>query len=256
MKPETAGRVRQRIESILDFAKVRGYRAVENPARWRGHLDKLLPTRAKVRATVHHAALPYAELPAFLASLRAREAVAARALEFLILTAGRTGEVIGACWNEMDLLDKMWTVPASRMKANREHRVPLQPRALAILGEMRAARQSDDGNAYVFPGPKPGTTLSNMALLMLLRRMRLDDLTVHGFRATFKTWASERTSFQNEIVEAALAHVIGDKVEQAYRRTDMFEKRRRLMQQWATFSTSAPTRQDGNITALRSRMTA
>ena len=255
-KPETAGRVRQRIESILDFAKVRGYRTAENPARWRGHLDKLLPARAKVRATVHHAALPYAELPAFLTSLRTREAVAARALEFLILTAGRTGEVIGARWNEMDLLDKTWTVPASRMKANREHRVPLHPRALAILGEMQSARQSDDGNAYVFPGPKPGTTLSNMAFLMLLRRMRLDDLTVHGFRATFETWASERTSFQNQIVEMALAHSVGDKVEQAYRRTDMFEKRRRLMQQWATFSTSAPTRQDGNITALRSRMTA
>ena len=203
-KPETAGRVRQRIESILDFAKVRGYRDGENPARWRGHLDKLLPARSKVRQVEHHAALPYAELPAFLASLRTREAIAARALEFLILTAARTGEVIGARWNEIDLLDKTWTVPAARMKAHREHRVPLSARALAILDEMQAARHGDDADAFVFPGGKPGRPLSNMAFLMLMRRMGRGDLTAHGFRATFKTWASERTSFQNEIVEAAL----------------------------------------------------
>jgi integrase len=199
-----------------------------------------LPAHSKVREVEHLAALPYAELPAFLVRLRTREAVAARALEFVILTAARTGEVIGARWNEFDLLEKTWTVPAARMKAHREHRAPLSARALAIVQEMKAARQSDDGNDYVFPGPKSKTPLSNMALLMLLRRMELTDLTVHGFRASFKTWASERTSFQNEIVEAALAHVIGDKVEQAYRRGDLFEKRRRLMQQWATFCTSAP----------------
>jgi integrase len=255
-KPETAGRVRQRVENILDFAKVRGYREGENPARWRGHLDKLLPARSRVRQVEHLAAMPYQDLPLFLTNLRQRDTFAARGLEFLILTAGRTGEVIGARWSEIDLLDKTWTVPANRMKARREHRVPLSARALAILHDMQTARQSDGGNAYVFPGPRAGKPLSNMAFLMLLRRMKLDDLTVHGFRATFKTWASERTSFQNEIVEAALALVIGGKVEQAYRRTDMFEKRRRLMQQWATFSTSAPTRQDGNITALRSRTTA
>jgi integrase len=234
-KPETASRVRQRIENVLDFAKVRGYRDGENPARWRGHLDKLLPARSKVRRVEHLAALPYPALPAFLANLRRREAAAARALEFLILTAARTGEVIGARWSEIDLVDKTWTVPAARMKAHREHRVPLSPRALAILQEMQPARLTDDGNAYVFLGPRPGKPLSNMAFLMLLRRMGLDDLTVHGFRATFKTWASERTSFQNEIVEAALAHVIGDKVEQAYRRGDMFERRRRLMQSWADY---------------------
>jgi integrase len=234
-KPETASRVRQRIENVLDFAKVRGYRDGENPARWRGHLDKLLPARSKVRRVEHLAALPYAALPPFLANLRRREAAAARALEFLILTAARTGEVIGARWNEIDLVDKTWTVPAARMKAHREHRVPLSPRALAILQEMQPARLTDDRNAYVFLGPRPGKPLSNMAFLMLLRRMGLDDLTVHGFRATFKTWASERTSFQNEIVEAALAHVIGDKVEQAYRRGDMFEKRRRLMYAWADY---------------------
>jgi integrase len=238
VKPETAGRVRQRIESILDVAKVRGYRDGENPARWRGHLDKLLPARSKVRAVEHHAALPYAQLPALLASLREREAVSARALEFLILTAGRTGEVIGARWGEIDLLDKTWTVPAARMKTHRDHRVPLSARAVAILQDMQEARDGD--NAFVFPGPRPGKPLSNVALLRLLERMGLNDLTVHGFRATFKTWASELTSTQNEIVEASLAHTIGGKVEQAYRRGDMFEKRRRLMQQWTTFCTSAP----------------
>jgi integrase len=250
VKPETAGRVRQRVESILDFAKVRGYRDGENPARWRGHLDKLLPARSRVRGVEHHAALPYAELTAFLASLREREAVSARALEFLILTAGRTGEVIGAHWSEINLLDKTWTVPATRMKAHREHRVSLSPRALAILQKMHEAR--DSHNAFVFPGPRPGKPLSNVAFLRLLRRMGLHDLTVHGFRATFKTWASERTSFQNEIVEAALAHVIGGKVEQAYRRGDMFEKRRRLMQQWAIFCTTAPVqKRTNNVTPLR-----
>jgi integrase len=252
-KSETASRVRQRIETILDFAKVRGYREGENPARWRGHLDKLLPARSRVREVEHLAALPYAELPAFLANLRTREAIAARALEFLILTAARTGEVIGARWNEIDLLEKTWTVPAVRMKARREHRVPLSPRAVAILAEMQAAQTDNDGNAYVFSSSKPGTPLSNMAFLMLLRRMEQDGLTVHGFRATFKTWTSERTSFQNEIAEAALAHIIGDKVEQAYRRGDLFEKRRRLMHQWATFCTTAPQDRQGNVTPLRQR---
>ena len=249
-KPETASRLRGRLENILDLAKVRGYRDGENPARWRGHLDKLLAPRSKVREVEHHAALPYAELPAFLASLREQEGIAPRALEFLVLTAARTGEVIGARWNEI-VLDKTWTVPAARMKAHREHRVPLSARALAILQEMKAARHGDDGNAYVFPGRKPGTALSNMAFLMLLRRMGHGALTTHGFRATFKTWASERTAVQNEIVEASLAHVIGGKVEQAYRRGDLFEKRRRLMQQWATFCATPPTSQArSNIVSL------
>ena len=202
-QPETACRLRGRIESILDFAKVRGYRDGENPARWRGHLDKLLPARSKVREVEHHAALPYAELPAFLASLREQEGIAARALEFPILTAARTGEVIGARWNEIDLLDKTWTVPAARMKAHREHRVPLSARALAILAEMQAARHSDADDAFVFPGGKAGKPLSNMAFLMLLRRMGRGDLTAHGFRATFKTMGSERTTFPNEIVETS-----------------------------------------------------
>jgi integrase len=253
-KPETAGRVRGRMESILDFAKVRGYREGENPARWRGHLDKLLPAQSKVRQVEHHAALVYTELPAFLASLREQEGIAARALEFAILTAGRTGEVIGARWGEIDLLDKTWTVPAARMKAHREHRVSLSGPALAVLHEMHAIRHSEASQAFVFPGGKAGNPLSNMAFLMLLRRMGRGDLTAHGFRATFKTWASERTSFQNEIVETALAHVIGGKVEQAYRRGDLFEKRRRLMQQWATFCTATPKQEaQDNVTPLRQK---
>jgi integrase len=251
-KPETASRVRQRIENILDFAKVSGWRQGENAARWKGHLDKLLPARSRVHQVKHLAALPYAELPAFLANLRTREAVAARGLEFLVLTAARTGEVIGARWNEIDLLDKTWTVPAARMKAQREHRVPLSARVLAILAKLQESRQGDLADAFLFPGHKPGTPLSNTAFLMLMRRMGRGDLTAHGFRATFKTWSSERTSVQNEIAEAALAHIIGDKVEQAYRRGDLFEKRRRLMQQWATFCATTPTQERaGNVTPLR-----
>jgi integrase len=255
-KPETASRLRGRLESILDFAKVRGHRDGENPARWRGHLAKLLPARSKVRAIEHHAALPYGELSGFLSGLREQEGIAARALEFLILAAARTGEVIGARWNEIDLLDKAWTVPAARMKAHREHRVPLSPRALAILHEMQAARQDAAGEGFIFPGGKAGKPLSNMAFLMLMRRMGRGDLTAHGFRATFKTWASERTSFQNEIVESALAHVIGGKVEQAYRRGDLFEKRRRLMQQWTMFCTILPVqdRQEANVMPLRQKL--
>jgi integrase len=250
-KPETAGRVRGRIESILDWAKVRSYRAGENPARWRGHLDKLLPARGKIKRVEHHAAMSYGALPGFLMQLRRQEGVAARALEFAILTAARTGEIIGARWSEFDLLGKTWNVPADRMKAGREHRVPLSPRALAILEEMQAFRPAGGGDSYVFPGGKAGRALSNMAFLMLLRRMGHPDLTAHGFRATFKTWASERTGFQNEIIEAALAHVIGNKVEQAYRRGDMFEKRRRLTQQWATFCTTPVDQAQNKIISLR-----
>lgn len=250
-RPETASRLRGRIESVLDFAKVREFRDGENPARWRGHLAKLLPSRSKVRAVKHHAALPFAELPGFLVALRAQEGIAAHALEFAILTASRTGEIIGARWDEVDLLDKIWTVPAARMKAHREHRVPLSARALAILTEMQAVRHDDHDDAFVFPGGKAGKPLSNMAFLMLLRRMGRGELTALGFRATFKTWSSERTSFQNEIVEASLAHAIGGKVEQAYMRGDLFEKRRRLMQQWATFCITPSQDRQGNVTPLR-----
>jgi integrase len=249
-KPETAGRLRGRIEAVLDWAKARGYRQDENPARWRGHLDKLLPARSKVRKVEHHAALPYRELPGFLIGLREQEGISARALEFTILTAARTGETIFAQWSEFDLLDKAWTIPAARMKAGREHRVPLSARVLAVLEEMQARRHTDGG--FVFSGDKLGKPLSNTAFLRLLRRMDRDDLTAHGFRATFKTWASERTNFPNEIVETSLAHIVGSKVEQAYQRGDLFEKRRRLMQQWATFCTTAPTEQ-GKVVSLQGR---
>jgi integrase len=249
-KPETATRVRGRLEKILDFAKGRGYRAPgENPARWRGHLDSMLPARGKVRKVEHHAALPYSELPGFLIGLREQEGVAARALEFTILTAARTGEVIGARWSEIDLINTTWTVPARRMKAGREHRVPLSARALAILGEMQAHCSADDG--FVFPGGKPGKPLSNMVFLMLLRRMGRGDLTAHGFRSTFRDWVAERTNFPAEVAEMALAHAVESKVEAAYRRGDMFDKRRRLMDAWADFCTRAPA-EHGRVVPLRS----
>ena len=202
---------------------------------WRGHLDKQLPARSKVRRVEHHAALPFAELPRFLASLREQEGIAARALELAILTAARTGEVIGARWSEMDLVEKTWTLPAARMKSGREHRVPLSPRALAILKEMQAHRHADD--AFVFPGAKPGRPLSNMAFLMLLRRMGRVDLTAHGFRSSFRNWAAERTNFPAEVAEMALAHTVSDKTVAAYNRSDLFDRRRRLMAAWATFCT-------------------
>jgi integrase len=230
-KPETASRLRGRIEAILDWAKVRGLRQGENPARWRGHLDHLLPARSKVRRVKHHAALSYAELPDFIAKLRAQEGVAARALEFTILTAARTGDTIGAVWYEVNTSDKVWTVPADRMKAGKEHRVPLSSRALAILREGHDMQTSD----YVFPGGKAGKPLSNMAMTEVLRRMGRRDITVHGFRSTFRDWAAERTNFPSEVVEMALAHAVGDKVEAAYRRGDLFEKRRRLMAEWASY---------------------
>jgi integrase len=242
VRPETASRLRGRIETVLDWARVRGYRTGENPARWRGHLDHLLPARSKVRAVAHHAAMSYADVPSFLASLREQEDIAARALEFLILTAARTGEVIGARWNEIDMLDKTWTVPRQRMKAQREHRIPLSPPALKILNAL--PREGDD---FVFSNGRGA--LSDKALLRLVMRMGRA-ASVHGFRATFKTWASERTSFQNEIVEASLAHTIGGKVEQAYRRGDMFEKRRRLMGAWADFLSKAPA-DTAKIVSLR-----
>jgi integrase len=248
-KPETAGRVRGRIESVLDWAKARGYRAGENPARWRGHLDKLLPPRSKVRRVEHHAALPYAELPGFLVSLRKQEGIAARALEFAIHTSARTGEVIGARWCEMDLLDKTWTLPAARMKSGREHRVPLTARALAILKEMQPHRHAED--AFVFPGGKNGRPLSNMAFLMLLRRMGRGDVTAHGFRSSFRDWAAERTNFPAEVAEMALAHSVSDKTVAAYNRSDLFDRRRRLMAAWATFCTAPEQKAQSNLASLQ-----
>lgn len=227
-KPETASRLRGRIESVLDWATVRGYRKGENPARWRGHLEKLLPARAKVKAVEHHAALPYGEMPAFMSALREQQGVGPRALEFAILTAARTGEVIGATWGEIDIHAATWTIPKERMKARREHRVFLSGRALEILSALREARNSD----FVFPGGRPGKPLSNMALLATLKRMERSDLTAHGFRSTFRDWAAEATDYPSEVVEMALAHVVANKVEAAYRRGDLFEKRKGLMRDW------------------------
>jgi integrase len=201
--PETANRLRGRVEAILDWAKVRGMRTGENPARWRGHLDHLLPRRSKVRKIEHHAALPYTELGSFIASLRERTAVAARALEFTILTAGRTSEVLGARWDEIDFVQRTWIVPSERMKAGKEHRVPLSKPAIAVLSNMSKVRQ----NEYVFPGDRR-FTLSNTAMLMLMRRMGRADLTTHGFRSTFRDWAAEQTNYPSEVVEMALAALV------------------------------------------------
>jgi integrase len=235
-KPETASRVRGRIESILDWASARGYRSGENPARWRGHLDKLLPKKSKVRRVEHHAALPYPEIATFIAELRQQEGSAAEALEFAILTTARTSEVLGARWEEFNPTERLWTIPATRMKAGKEHRVPMSDAALAIVERMAAIRQG----YFVFPGGRPGRPLSNMSMLMLLRRMGRDDLTVHGFRSSFADWAAERTSFQREVREMSLAHTVDDKVEAAYRRGDLFQKRRQMMDAWARFCTTAP----------------
>jgi integrase len=228
-RPETAGRLRGRIEVILDWATAREFRAGENPARWKGHLDKLLPRR-KLRDVKHHAALPFGDLPAFMGELRERSGTACQALEVTILTALRTGEVIGARRSEFDLAAKIWTVPGSRMKGGRDHRVPLCDRVLEIFAGVPPEDE------FLFQGGRAGRPLSNMAMLSLLDRMGRSDLTVHGFRSTFRDWASERTNFQNHVVEMALAHAIGDKVEAAYRRGDLFEKRRRLMDAWASYA--------------------
>jgi integrase len=228
-KPETASRLRGRIERVLGFARARGQRSGENPARWRGHLDALLPKRAKLMRG-HHKAMPFDDLPAFMASLREREGIAPRALEFAILTAARSGEVLGARWDEVNLDAGQWIVPATRMKAGREHRVPLSARAVEILRQMEQARFSE----FVFPGLKRNRPLSVMALDRVLRRMKVD-VTVHGFRSAFRDWAGERTYFPREVAEAALAHLVGDAVERAYRRGDALEKRRLLMEDWARF---------------------
>lgn len=229
-KAETASRIRGRIETVLDSAKARGYRQGENPARWRGHLAQILPARTRL-SRGHHKALPYEEIPAFVRSLHKRESVAALALEFTILTAARSGEVIGATWAEVDLDKALWTVPADRMKAAKEHRVPLSPRAVAILKSLQPL-----GSAYLFPGAKGGK-LSGMAMGMLVRRMKAD-ATVHGFRSGFRDWAAECTGYAHEVAEMALAHAIENKVERAYRRGDLFDKRRRLMDDWASYCAS------------------
>jgi integrase len=232
IKPETASRLRGRIESVLDWARVKSYRSGENPARWRGHLDHLLPARAKVQKVEHHKAMKYEDLPSFMAELRGHEDVAPAALEFTILNAARTGEVLGAVWDEIDLAAKVWTVPASRMKGHIEHRVPLTDAAVAVLERMQKVRIND----YIFPRDRKAG-LSERSMLNVLGRMGRA-VTTHGFRSSFRTWAAEQTSNPSNVIEMALAHVVGSKVENAYQRSDLFDKRRLLMQQWAEFSAS------------------
>jgi integrase len=229
-KQETANRLRQRIEAVLDAAKAHGHRVGDNPAAWRGHLAHLLPKRGKL-ARGHHAALPYADVPAFMERLRGVDTIAARALEFAVLTAGRSGEVYGARWSEIDMAGKVWVIPASRMKAAREHRVPLSDRALAILGRLAEVKM----NEFVFPGQRRGKPLSHVAMANVMSRLGAEKGTVHGFRSGFRDWAGNETQFPREIAEAALAHVVGDAAEQAYRRGDALEKRRVLMSAWAAY---------------------
>jgi len=246
-KAETASRIRGRIETVLDSAKARGYRQGENPARWRGHLAQILPARTRL-SRGHHKAMAYEQVPAFVGALHKREAVAALALEFTILTAARTGEVIGATWGEVDLDKAIWTIPAGRMKAGKEHRVPLSPRAVEILESVKPLNTGGKQAAPLFPIAKGGK-LSGMAMTMLMRRMKVD-ATVHGFRSGFRDWAAECTGYAHEVAEMALAHTIENKVERAYRRGDLFDKRRRLMDDWATYCATIPATGD-NVTPIR-----
>jgi integrase len=244
-KPETASRTRGRIEAVLDWAAVSGLRTGDNPARW-DLLSKRFASRSQLFPIKHHPALPYDEIGAFVSKLRTYPEVSARALEFVILTAARSGEALGATWDEIDLQAKVWTIPGERMKAGKEHRVPLSAPALVVLKRMHEARQGD----YVFPGGnRRSTRSSGMSLNMLLRRMGHGDITVHGFRSTFRDWVGERTSFEGDAAEAALAHAVGDKTRAAYERGDKFEKRRHLMDAWAAFCSG---RAAAKVTPLRS----
>jgi integrase len=242
-KPETASRLRGRIEAVLDAAKAQGLRSGENPAAWRGHLAHLLPKRGKL-ARRHHCALDYRGVPAFVAKLREHNVVAAMALEFCILTAARSGEVYGARWSEIDIVDKVWILPAARMKGAREHRVPLCDRAISILERLSAVRTC----GYVFSSPRGSKPLSHVAMAQVMRRLQIAGPTVHGFRSAFRDWAGNDTHFQRELAEAALAHVIGDAAERAYRRGDALEKRRALMDAWANYCEPAAR---NNVLAFR-----
>ena len=244
-KPETASRVRGRIEAVIDAARARGLIPPNeaNPARWRGHLSHLLPKRRKLTRG-HHAAMAYRETPGFIGQLRERQAVAALALEFLILTAARTNEVLGARWAELDLEAGVWTVPPGRMKGGRLHRVPLSGRVVEILTRLKEARTCE----FVFPSNKSDRPLSGMAMQMCLRRMKVQDATPHGFRSTFRDWAGDKTQFPRELAEAALAHAAGDETERAYRRGDALERRRALMEAWAAFCEPAS---EPNVVQMR-----
>jgi integrase len=235
-KPETAVRVRGRIETVLAAAIARGWCQEPNVARWHNHLQMILPPRSKIAPVQHHAALPWQEMPAFMAALRTQDSVGAMALEFLILTAGRSGEVRGATWDEIDLKAATWTVPPARMKANREHVVPLAPAAVAVL--RRVAVFGDKG--IVFPGMRAAQPLSDMSLTAVLRRMGRGDFTAHGFRASFKTWTSDETNHARELIEASLAHAVGDRAERTYQRGVWLDRRRALMNDWGAFCDSNP----------------
>jgi integrase len=241
--PETAARIRGRIENIMDAARARGLYQGENPARWRGHLKSVLPARQRLTRG-HHAAMAYGDLPAFMTDLRTRQAAAALALELCILTATRSGETLGAQWSEFDLAKGTWTIPKHRMKAGHEHRIPLTGRAIAIVSALETGRLPH--RDHVFPGNGEDKPLSNMAMTQVLKRMKRMGITVHGFRSTFRDWASEQTSFPHETCEHALAHRISDKAEAAYRRGDQFEKRRMLMEAWAAFCQPA----EGKVLSL------
>jgi integrase len=249
-KAETAGRIRGRIEAILDWAKAAKLRTGENPARWKGNLEHLLAKPKRKARIVHHAALPYAEIGDFMAQLRDQSGTSARALEFAILTAARTGEVIGATWGEVNLDGALWTIPAARMKGGREHRIPLAPQALNILRALDAERdqQAKAPSDPVFPG-RAGA-LSNMSLLAVLKRMKRGDLTTHGFRSTFRDWTSERTSFPREVAEMALAHAIGDAVEAAYRRGELMDKRKKLAEAWGSYC-ALPSIKSGDVLTMK-----
>jgi integrase len=234
---ETASRLRGRIEAVLSYAKARGWRSGENPATWRGHLALMLPRKSKVRPVQHHAALDWREAPAFLAELQAHDGVTSRALQFAILTAARSGEVRGATWVEVDMDAAVWTIPAERMKAQRAHRVPLSEGALAVLRSMELLRTP---SGLVFPGQTRCRPIGAMAMLRALHALDRADLTVHGFRSTFRTWAAEATSYPHDVTEAALAHSVGNAVVAAYQRGDLFAKRVALMDSWSAYLASAP----------------
>lgn len=247
-KSETASRLRGRIEAVLDYAGVHGWRKGDNPARWTGYLDQVLPGKTKVRAVVHHAAVAWADMPAVWEKLGAASSTSALCLRFLILTASRSGEARGARWNEIDLTAKVWTIPATRMKAKAEHRVPLSDAAMAILETMKPLQTKPDG--LVFEGGKKGKPLSDVAVSKALTGAA-EGFTVHGFRSTFRDWAAESTNFPREVAETALAHTNKNKVEAAYARTDHLEQRRKLMEAWARHCSSPAVKPAGNVTSIR-----
>lgn len=246
-KAETASRVRSRVELIISYAKARGWFEGENPAVWRGHLAALLPASSKVKRVKHHAALPWREVGEFMAKLQAMPGISPRALEFTILTAARSGEIRGAKWSEIDLQEGIWTVPASRMKAAKEHRVPLSTAAKELLEKLPTV-VDQEADQFVFPGPRSGRPLSDMSLSAVLRRMERGTVTVHGFRSAFRDWAAETTFHHPDLVELALAHTIANKVEAAYRRGDLLEKRRQLMEDWADWCAAGAGNDGGGST--------